>query len=158
MALSIFLEQWYSLRTDANPYIYGNAIAIHLNRFLMLLLFVFKGHGEGELWGLAVHPREPECATVSDDKTLRIWNLIEHQMKRVAVLRKGGRCLDYHPTGDTIAVGLNDGMNLVLRSYRDGITFYCRVASRLGTLVFRSRRTSRSSSYLKENYPGHTMT
>ena len=32
-------------------------------------------------------------------------------MKRVAVLRKGGRCLDYHPTGDTIAVGLNDGMS-----------------------------------------------
>ena len=31
-------------------------------------------------------------------------------MKRVAVLRKGGRCVDYHPTGDTIAVGLNDGM------------------------------------------------
>ena len=43
-------------------------------------------------------------------------------MKRVAVLRKGGRCLDYHPTGDTIAVGLNDGMshinfNFVKASY-----------------------------------------
>ncbi len=56
-----------------------------------------------------MHPREPECATVSDDKTLRIWNLVECQMKRVAVLRKGGRCLDYHPSGDTIAIGLNDG-------------------------------------------------
>ena len=73
-------------------------------------LLHFKGHGEGELWGVAVHPHEPECATVSDDKTLRIWNLVECQMKRVAVLRKGGRCLDYHPTGDTIAVGLNDGI------------------------------------------------
>ena len=61
-----------------------------------------------------MHPREPECATVSDDKTLRIWNLIEYQMKRVAVLRKGGRCLDYHPTGDTIAVGLNDGENFFI--------------------------------------------
>lgn len=59
-----------------------------------------------------MHPRDPECATVSDDKTLRIWNLVECQMKRVAVLRKGGRCLDYHPTGDTIAVGLNDGKRL----------------------------------------------
>jgi len=106
-----------SLHTDEGRIVLGTGhddiIQIFADGSMEIIL---QGHGEGELWGLAVHPRDPECATVSDDKTLRIWNLVEHQMKRVAVLRKGGRCLDYHPTGDTIAVGLNDGSFMIVDS------------------------------------------
>ena len=50
---------------------------------------------------------------MSDDKTLRIWDIVEHKLKKVAVLKRGGRCVAYSPDGNQIAVGLNDGKSCV---------------------------------------------
>lgn len=70
-----------------------------------------QGHNEGELWGLATHPRKLVAATVSDDKTLRIWDLSDqHQMINCKILKKPGRCVCFSPDGKAIAMGLKDGM------------------------------------------------
>lgn len=66
------------------------------------------------MWGLDTHPSDDQCVTVSDDKTLRLWDLKHLRLKKVKKLKKGGRAVAYSPDGISLAVGQNDGSFLIL--------------------------------------------
>ena len=36
---------------------------------------ILRGHGEGEIWGLACHPDRDVFVTASDDQTVRLWDV-----------------------------------------------------------------------------------
>ena len=75
---------------------------------------ILKSHGSGEVSGVAVHPSKHLAATVSNDKTVRLWELDTLVMEGLAVLKSPALCADFHPNGSHLAVGCNDGSVIIL--------------------------------------------
>jgi WD40 repeat protein/Ca2+-binding EF-hand superfamily protein len=67
---------------------------------------LLQGHCAYELWGLAVHPINPEYCTVGDDKTVRVWDIATRKLLRMAKLDTYARSCAYSPDGTKLAVGL----------------------------------------------------
>ncbi|KAI8515156.1 Echinoderm microtubule-associated protein-like 5 [Branchiostoma belcheri] len=91
----------------------GEVLEIDLSNGLFSILV--QGHTgthlENEVWGLDTHPKKHLCVTVSEDKTLRVWDLAadQNQLTRGRKLRTGARTCAFSPDGELIAVGMIDG-------------------------------------------------
>lgn len=76
---------------------------------------VVKGHGEGELWALAVSPINANIfATASDDRTVRVWDAKTNTIIKITELEKKIRSCDFNSDQTHLACGLVDGILVIL--------------------------------------------
>jgi microtubule-associated protein-like 6 len=70
---------------------------------------VVTGHNYGELWGLVVHPSNPNIfVTSGDDKSVRMWNISDQEcvaMAKPDALPDMSRCLAYTQDAKFLACG-----------------------------------------------------
>eukprot|EP00741_Cyanophora_paradoxa_P013197 tig00000178_g12749.t1 len=69
---------------------------------------------QGELWGLAMHPKLGEYATCGEDRTLRLWSVAERRCTGVRRLPGPARACSYGLEGAHLAVALEDGSTLIV--------------------------------------------
>ena len=66
-----------------------------------------QGHYEHRVFGLCVNPTDAtEFATVGEDRTVRIWDTVNHRVKALATLDTMAHCVAWSPDGEFLAVGL----------------------------------------------------
>eukprot|EP00602_Paraphysomonas_sp_CaronLab_P006133 CAMPEP_0185021562 /NCGR_PEP_ID=MMETSP1103-20130426/4257_1 /TAXON_ID=36769 /ORGANISM="Paraphysomonas bandaiensis, Strain Caron Lab Isolate" /LENGTH=2261 /DNA_ID=CAMNT_0027553167 /DNA_START=29 /DNA_END=6811 /DNA_ORIENTATION=- len=71
------------------------------------ICLMHESHYAGELWGIGVHPFDPDLfATAGDDFTIRIWSISHRRVLRKAVLDCTSRCVSWSPDGKLLVVGL----------------------------------------------------
>ncbi|XP_034948808.1 periodic tryptophan protein 2 homolog [Chelonus insularis] len=119
------------------------------------LLEIMSGH-EGPVASLAFSPNlaSTALASVSWDKTLKLWNAIEHGSTHETIeLTADGLCVVYNPNGQEVAVSTLDGQ----------ITFFeCKNATQTGSIEGRkdlgSGRSDTDLITAKKNLEGKAFT
>ena len=92
------------------------------------ICLVHESHYVGELWGLCVHPTDPDLfCTTGDDRTIRVWSISAKRLLRKAILDCTARCVAWSHDGRQLLVGLGgswdgkrgrkDGAFIVLDAY-----------------------------------------
>jgi len=76
-----------------------------------------RGHFDGELCGLSVHPTRKEFITVGEDSMLAIWDASHRREKYSILLEYPAKVINISPNGRLIAVGCTNGYTLVYDYY-----------------------------------------
>ena len=66
---------------------------------------IMHGHSEGLLCGLTAHPTEDCVLSGSDDGTIRLWSLGDHELLQTTITPAGCRCVDFSHDGAYVAAG-----------------------------------------------------
>ncbi|MEQ2210696.1 hypothetical protein XENOCAPTIV_017844 [Xenoophorus captivus] len=74
-----------------------------------------QGHSEGELWALDLHPKQPVAVTGSDDRSVRLWSLMDHTLLARCNMEESVRSVSFNNDGSQLALGMRDGSFTVLR-------------------------------------------
>jgi microtubule-associated protein-like 6 len=65
-----------------------------------------SGHFDGELWGVACHPKQLKCVTCGGDSYLRLWDLETKKLLQVSkVFENDIRGVDWASNEQFLAVG-----------------------------------------------------
>lgn len=91
----------------ANPYLEASFAPLPVHNFS--LRKTFKGH-QMAISGIAIHPTKPIVATVSDDRTWKMWSIQRGELIMSGDGHKDwvASC-DFHPGGSLLATGSGDG-------------------------------------------------
>ena len=77
---------------------------------------LIQGHYDNELWGLTNHPNKPLYATFGQDSILAIWDIEQRKLIKSAKIEGPGETIAYSPSGDVLALGLQNGKVLIYDS------------------------------------------
>jgi WD40 repeat protein len=84
------------------------------------MCLVHEAHYTGQLWGLCVHPTNPDVfATTGDDKTIRVWSISGRRLLRKAIIDCTARTIAFSPDGKKLLIGMG-GMDDGKRQRKDG--------------------------------------
>ena len=72
-----------------------------------------RGHYQGQLWGLTVHPQRKEFITVGEDNLLVIWDLAHRKEKYTITLDYPAKVVECAPNGKYLAIGCTNGYSLI---------------------------------------------
>ena len=78
------------------------------------------GHNMGKLCGLAIHPMKAEYATVGDDCSVRVWDIVTKHLVKMTMLDTPARAVGYAPDGDFLVIGLGGEESVTGPSKKDG--------------------------------------
>lgn len=71
------------------------------------ICLLHEAHFSGELWGLCMHPTDPDqFVTTGDDKTIRVWSISQRRLLRKAVIDCSSRCVSWSPDGSQLIIGM----------------------------------------------------
>ncbi|XP_021322904.2 echinoderm microtubule-associated protein-like 1 isoform X3 [Danio rerio] len=123
-------ENFQKIQTVEVPELYGPVRTVAEGRGETVLIgttknYVLQGSLDGEfipitqghtdeLWGLTIHPLKHQFLTCGHDKHIYLWDSDSHQPIWTKTLEDSAQSAGFHPSGATVAVGMQTGRWLVL--------------------------------------------